>query len=130
MFASSVSAGHGRRVLACLLCKDRLRLVTECATPCSVEVRDASGVIVRARNRAEFAVRSHEGALDEIWNALLRLEMQNEPSRFVDAARYGSHPLQSERLLKYLFLESENRWKSADFRASGKMWGFFVLQWE
>ena len=45
MFASPVSAGHGRRVLACLLCKDSLRLVIECAMPCSAEVRDASGVI-------------------------------------------------------------------------------------
>ena len=31
---------------------------------------------------------------------------------------------ESGRLLKYLFLESGKRWKSADFRASGKMWVF------
>lgn len=114
----------------CHACNLGLKKTFSAYLPYFDEIEIASGVIVGARNRAEFAVRSHEGALDEIWNALLRLEMQNEPSRFVDAARYGSHPLQSERLLKYLFLESENRWKSADFRASGKMWGFFVLQWE
>ena len=106
MFASPVSAGHGRRVLACLLCKDSLRLVIECAMPCSAEVRDASGVIeerrcatlaisvskrpsrriyrvstrlrLQARSSGERVIvpnlrlRSHEGALGEIWNALLR----------------------------------------------------------
>lgn len=106
MFASPVSAGHGRRVLACLLCKDSLRLVIECAMPCSAEVRDASGVIeeradvlrLQSRSQKTFSaylpcfdeieiaskvigervivpnlrLRSHEGALGEIWNALLR----------------------------------------------------------
>ncbi|RYN11630.1 hypothetical protein PG2006B_1656 [Bifidobacterium animalis subsp. animalis] len=93
----------------CHACNLGLKKTFSAYLPYFDEIEIASGVIVGARNRAEFAVRSHEGALDEIWNALLRLEMQNEPSRFVDAARYGSHPLQSERLLKYLFLESENR---------------------
>ena len=63
MFASPVSAGHGRRVLACLLCKDSLRLVIECAMPCSAEVRDASGVIEERADVLRLQSRSQKDLL-------------------------------------------------------------------